>query len=78
MMENELRDKTVKRNSSMSSLVGFIRGALIVLIGVFIIFADKFGFTMENVGINFRYFFGGISIVYGGWRIYRSFKKDAF
>lgn len=77
-MENELRERRTKSYSSMKSLIDFIRGGLILAIGLFIIFADRFGFAMVNIDNNFRYFFGGLSIVYGGWRIYRGFKKDPY
>jgi hypothetical protein len=77
-MENELRDKRVKGNSMLRSLVDYTMGILYLAAAAFLFFAEKFGFNLENFDITFRYIFGGICAVYGFWRIYRGYKKDYY
>ncbi len=77
-MENEARDKRTKNYSTMRSLLDYTMGLLYLSGGVFLIFAENFGFEMQNFDKTFRYIFGGLCMLYGGWRIYRGFKKDYF
>jgi hypothetical protein len=53
-------------------------GILYLAAAAFLFFAERFGFSMENFDIIFRYIFGGICALYGFWRIYRGFKKDYY
>lgn len=77
-MDHDLRDKRIKRQSVMRSLVDYTMGILYLTAAAFMFFAEKFGFEMDNFGRGFRYAFGGICAIYGCWRIYRGFKKDYF
>jgi hypothetical protein len=52
-------------------------GILYLLIASFMFFPDKYGFEL-GVDPLVRYMFGGICILYGGWRVYRGYKKDYF
>jgi len=78
VMENDLREKRVKSYSLMRSLLDYTMGILYLAAAAFLFFAEKFGFEMNNFDITFRYIFGGICALYGGWRIYRGFKKDYY
>jgi hypothetical protein len=77
-MENEARDKRTKSYSTTRSLLDYTMGLLYLGGGVFLIFAESFGFEMQSFDKTFRYIFGGLCILYGSWRIYRGFKKDYF
>jgi len=37
--------------------------------------APKFGFEFDDF---FRYVFSGLWLLYGGWRIYRGYKKNYY
>jgi hypothetical protein len=77
-MENELKDKRTKSYGLMRSVMDYTMGVLYLSAGVFLIFAEKFGFEMDNFDKTFRYIFGGLCMLYGGWRVYRGYKKDYF
>ena len=77
-MENDLRQKRVRSYSVMRSVLDFTMGILYLAAAVFLIFAEKFGFEMNNFDMTFRIIFGGICTLYGGWRIYRGFRKDYY
>lgn len=81
-MGNELRDslsdKRTKNYSLMRSVLDYSMGILYLAAAAFLFFAERFGFSMENFDITFRYIFGGICALYGFWRIYRGFKKDYY
>lgn len=62
----------------MRSLLDYTMGILYLAAGSFLVFAEKFGFALDNFDITFRYVFGAICSIYGSWRIYRGFKKDYF
>ena len=68
-----------RRNSYllMRSVMDYGMGLIILGCGVFFIASPYLGisFTIDPF---FRYFFGIMCIVYGGWRMYRGFKKDYY
>lgn len=77
-MENDFKEKRVKRYSAMRSLVDYTMGILYLSASCFLFFAEKFGFEMENFDKTFRFIFGAICAVYGGWRLYRGYRKDYY
>lgn len=77
-MDNDLRDNRTKSYSLMRSIMDYTMGILYLAAAAFLFFAERFGFSMENFDITFRYIFGAICAIYGGWRVYRGFKKDYF
>lgn len=71
-----------KRNqvAFMRSLLDYGMGVLILIAGVFFFFRNKF-----DIPLNERFppneldkIFGAICLLYGGWRIYRGYKKNYF
>jgi len=78
-MFEEYENKKKKQVTQMKSIKDYGMGALILLLGLFFIFHDvlkiPFGAgdssTMEKI-------FGGLCLLYGGWRIYRGYKKNYF
>lgn len=77
-MENEFQERRTKRYMTMRSVMDFGMGILYIGVGLFFMFPEKVGFQMEGFDKIFRYIFGGLCLFYGGWRIYRGFKKDYF
>ncbi len=67
-----------KRYMTMRSIKDYGMGILYIAVGLFIIFTEKMGFEMIALDKLFRYMFGGICLLYGGFRIYRGYRKDYF
>lgn len=67
-----------KRYANMRSIKDYGMGILYLAIALFMFFPEKVGFDMVDFDKLFRYMFGGISFLYGGWRIYRGYKKEYF
>ena len=51
------------------------RGLVIFGAGIFFLISDRLGFSLSVDGV-YRYSFGGLCLLYGGWRIYRGYKKN--
>jgi hypothetical protein len=60
----------------MRSMLDYAMGILYLGVGMFMIFPEKLGFEMEGFDKIFRFIFGAICVLYGGWRIYRGIRKD--
>jgi hypothetical protein len=67
-----------KRYANMRAIKDYGMGLLYYAIGFFMFFPEQVGFDMVDFDKLFRYMFGGISVIYGTWRIYRGYKKDYF
>lgn len=71
-----------KQIASMRSLNDYVRGGIIFLVGLFFLFRAKMGNVPVNVYLGepdmLEKIFGGMSVVYGGWRIWRGYKKNYF
>ena len=76
-METNQVDKRRKSYLLMRSVKDYGMGFIIFGCGVFFLAAPYLGnaFTVDPV---FRYFFGIMCIVYGGWRMYRGYKKEYY
>jgi hypothetical protein len=59
------------------SLLDYGMGAIILGFGVFFAFADRFNVKFD-IEPAFRYAFVALCIIYGGFRIYRGYKKNYF
>ncbi|MEI9810416.1 MAG: hypothetical protein WDO16_22480 [Bacteroidota bacterium] len=79
-MIEEYEKKRKKQVSSMRVIMDYAMGAVILLLGCFFIFRDKFKLDF-NDSFPANYLdkvFGGICVLYGAWRIYRGYKKNYF
>jgi hypothetical protein len=76
-MENQDSDKRRKGYILMRAIMDYGMGIIIFGFGIFFLFASKLGIGFEIESF-YRYFFGGLCIVYGLWRIYRGYKKNYF
>jgi len=77
--ENKQLNEREKNLVRMRSLTNYVMGVLIILAGCFFMFpvastqrfVDQYDPTMIKV-------FAGVCFVYGGFRIYRGYKKNYF
>jgi len=79
-MIEEYEKKKRKQITFRRALVDYSIGLLITAMGIFFLVRDKF-----NLQFNERFppndmdkIFGVICLLYGGWRIYRGYKKNYF
>ena len=76
-MENQDADRRNKGYTLMRSIMDYGMGIMIFGIGIFFMLAPQLGFGFQ-IEPFYRYFFGGLCIVYGIWRVYRGYKKNYF
>ncbi len=76
-MENKDPDRRAKGYILMRAIMDYGMGIIIFCIGIFFLLAPKLGvsFEIENF---YRYFFSGLCLIYGAWRVYRGYKKNYF
>ncbi len=76
-MENEGADRRKKGYILMRTIMDYGMGIIIFGFGIFFLLAPRLGigFQIENF---YRYCFGGLCLIYGGWRVYRGYKKNYF
>ncbi len=65
----------------MRSVADFTMAAIILVIGIIMLLGDKLGIpALTQLLLSrdslIRYMFGGLCLMYGGFRLYRAFKKD--
>ena len=76
-MSTDFEEKKRKAYSSRRSLMDYGMGIIIAGIGVFFAFSQRLGFEFD-IDPLFRYLFVGLCLLYGGFRIYRGYKKNYF
>lgn len=76
-MAIDQQDRRRKQYSLMRSILDYGMGGLILMFGFFFLFSDKLGFDFDMEPF-FKYFFSGLCIVYGAWRIYRGYQKNYY
>lgn len=78
-MFEEYEKKRRKEMSLMKSIMDYGMGILIILAGLFFLFHDKINISLgDNSSSLFEKLFGSLCLLYGGWRIYRGYKKNYF
>lgn len=77
-MENEFRVKQKKSYNIMRRSYDLTMAILFLGMSVIMLFADKLKIEQLAGKDNdlFRYFFGGICLLYGGFRLYRGIKRE--
>ena len=80
-MQNERRERQRKSYVTMRMIYDIGMGAFIFLIGIVMIFGDKFKMApLTNLVLNMepliRYLFGGLCLLYGSFRLYRGIKHE--
>ena len=75
----EYENRKRKQVTQMNSIKDYGMGILWMATGVFFLFHDKLNVPFGNDASSWLdKFFGGLCILYGGWRIYRGYKKNYF
>jgi len=77
---NPITDQRAKRDKNyliMRSVMDYGMGLVILGFGIFFAIAPKLGIDF-NIEPFFRYFFAVMCVIYGGWRVYRGYKKDYY
>ena len=79
-MENDYRQNQRKSYILMRTVYDITMALLILSIGVIMLVGDKLGSDTLKIFIQdrdplMRYLFGGLCILYGGFRLYRGIKR---
>jgi hypothetical protein len=76
-MENEAPNRRKQGYILRRAILDYGMGVIIFCFGVFFLVAPKLGF---DFGIDkfYRYFFSGLCLLYGGFRVYRGSQKNYF
>lgn len=80
-MENDYRTRQRKSYITSRTIYDITMALLILAIGVIMLLGDKMGnvalktFILER-DPTIRYLFGGLCVLYGGFRLYRGIKRD--
>jgi hypothetical protein len=79
-MFEEYEKKKRRQVSLMRSLMDYGMGVLILVMGVFFFFRNKFHIRFNEVfpPDNLDKILGGMCLIYGAWRIYRGARKNYF
>ncbi|HWB26030.1 MAG TPA: hypothetical protein VG738_11150 [Chitinophagaceae bacterium] len=80
-MDEGYRDNQRKGYMQMRSVADFTMAIIILSIGLVMVAGDKLGIPeltqlLLSRDALIRYMFGGICLLYGGFRLYRAIKKD--
>jgi hypothetical protein len=75
---NQYQEQERRRTDKIRSVMDFAMGTFCVLLGIYFFTYEKLGITIfKSKPSDIDYFFGGFFCLYGGWRIYRGYKKIA-
>jgi hypothetical protein len=81
-MFEEYEKKKQKQISTMRSMMDYVMGFIIFLIGLFFLFRSKLGTLPINDKLGepdtLEKIFGGLCLLYGSWRLYRGYQKKYF
>ncbi len=78
-MIEEYEQQKRKQISRTRSLMDYVMGVLLFLIGVYFLVYQKMDMNVFNrEPSSIDYVIGGLFVLYGAWRIYRGYKKDYF
>lgn len=78
-MIEDYQEKQRRKVSRMRSMMDFVMGGLIVLIGVYFLVYETLGINVFNrEPSSIDKFIGVLFILYGVWRMYRGYKKNYY
>lgn len=78
MTNTEQDEKRRKAYRNRRALTDIGMGIIYTGAGGFFLLSDIFGVTFDFPPKPFSYFFGGLCLLYGVFRIYRGFRKNYF
>ena len=76
-MENEAPERRKREYALRRAILDYGMGIIIFGFGVFFLIAPRLGFTL-TIDDLYRYFFAGLCMLYGGFRVYRGARKNYF
>jgi uncharacterized membrane protein len=77
-MATDYDDKKLKAYRNRRALMDYGMGILYLAAGGFLVLANKLGRQLDILPEPYIYIFGGLLLIYGGFRIYRGYKKNYF
>ncbi len=77
-MADDFDDKKMKQYANRRAIMDYGMGIFWAAMGGFFMFSNKFGVELDFLATPYNYMFGGLCILYGGFRIYRGYKKNYF
>jgi hypothetical protein len=77
-MSSEFDDKKMKAYANRRAIMDLGMGVLWVAMGAFLMLSNRFGVELDFLPSPYTYLFGGLCLLYGGFRIYRGIKKNYF
>jgi cation transport ATPase len=77
MMEDLREERRRKNYARMRSVVDCTMGVVIFGFGIYFMIEPSKG-TQFDIEPVLMYFFAGLCLLYGGWRIYRGYKQNYF
>ena len=76
-MESNYKDRREKSFAAMRMVYNLAMSILILGVGVVIFFGGKWGIiAIKELDPLMKNLFGGLCLLYGGFRLYRSFKRE--
>jgi hypothetical protein len=76
--EKRIEDKRQRMYANRRAIMDYGMGLIYTVMGLFFLFSERFGVTLQFPTPPFSWIFAGLCLVYGGFRIYRGFKKNYF
>lgn len=73
-----VEDKRQKAYANRRAIMDYGMGLIYTAMGAFFLFSEKFGVTLQFPTPPFSYIFAALCLIYGGFRIYRGYKKNYF
>lgn len=78
-INSKFRNQHRERYNRMRAIKDIVMALIILTVGVFMFFGDKFEITrtmMSEKDPLIKYLFGGLCALYGGFRLYRGIKQN--
>ena len=80
-MEQDYRNRTRKSFATMRTIYNLTMAVLILAMAIVMFWGDKFNNDFINNIVSeldpvIRYLFGGLCLLYGGFRLYRGIKRE--
>ncbi len=76
-MSSDFRDRQQKSYILMRMIYDLTMAILLLGMATVMLFGEKLKIAMvTDIDSAFRYMFGGICLLYGGFRLYRGIKRD--
>lgn len=76
--DKRAEDKRQKAYANRRAIMDYGMGFIYTAMGLFFVFSDRLGIELEFPTKPFSWIFAGLCLLYGGFRIYRGFRKNYF